>query len=103
MSPSKHRPIPVEAQLSRLQRKHAKSTTGLVERVERRLQRIIRHALLELAKFETRAGLDDVDRMPVDQAFLDDMNRKVAEALSGGERACRERFVEKLLVDVDWK
>jgi len=75
----------------------------LVETVECRLQRIIRHALLELAKFETRAGLDDVDRMSVDQAFLDDMNRMVAEALSGAERACRQRFVEKLLIDVGWK
>jgi len=68
-----------------------------------RLQRIIRHALLELAKFETRAGLYDVDRKAVDQAFLDDMNRMLAEALSSAERACKERFVEKLLGDVDWK
>lgn len=86
-----------------LQRKHAKSASGLAETVECRLQRTIRHALLELAKFETRAGLDGVDRMSVGQAFLDDIYRMVAEALSGAERACRERFVEKLLVDVDWK
>jgi len=86
-----------------LQRKHAEPTNGLVETVECRLQRTIRHALLELAKFETRAGLDNVDRMSVDQVFLDDTNRMVAEALSGAERACMERFVEKLLVDVDWK
>jgi len=86
-----------------LQRKHAKSTSGLVETVECRLQRIIRHALLRLAKFETSAGLDDADRKSVDQGFLDDMHRMVAEALSSAERACRERFVEKLLVDVDWQ
>lgn len=86
-----------------LQRKHAKSASGLVETIECRLQRIIRHALLDLAKFETRARLDDADRKSVDQAFLDDMNGMLAEALSGAERACRERFVEKLLDDVDWK
>jgi len=100
MSSSKHSPIPIGTHFPRLQREHAKPRS---DSLERRLQTIILQASLELARFEARAGLEDADRKSVDRAFLDDMNRMVAEALSGAERACRERFVEKLLVNVDSK